>query len=299
MRISNNSIITAVKGYLVGAANVVPGVSGGTFALITGIYQQLIDSLNAILSIKTWKLFFTGRFKEFWKEIDGGFLLAFAIGVVISIFSLAKLITYTLAHYPVETWALFFGLILASAWYMLADLRPLSWKDAVTGLIGVALGVVVCTLSPTETPDNAWFLMLCGAIAISSMILPGISGSLVLLLLGKYNYVMEAVSNLDIPVLLIFSVGIVVGILAFSKFLHWLLAKWERPTMMVLLGFVLGSLVKVWPWSNGEAIRASQELAEGAAYNPHIVQAVIWCLVGIGAVVLIEYFAAKNNKTYN
>ncbi|MBR5056661.1 MAG: DUF368 domain-containing protein, partial [Bacteroidales bacterium] len=125
MKISENSIVTAIKGYLVGAANVVPGVSGGTFALITGIYQQLIDALNAILSLKMWKLFFTGKIKEFWKAIDGPFLLAFAIGVVISIFTLAKLITFTLAHYPVETWAFFFGLILASSWYMFRDLRPI------------------------------------------------------------------------------------------------------------------------------------------------------------------------------
>lgn len=297
MSISENSIVTAIKGYFVGAANVVPGVSGGTFALITGIYQQLIDSLNALLSTKTWKHFFKREFKEFWKEIDGEFLLAFGIGVVISIFTLAKLITYTLAHYPVETWALFFGLILASAWYMLADLRPLNWKDALTGLVGVALGVLVCTLSPTTTPDNPWFLMLCGAIAVSSMILPGISGSLVLVLFGKYNFVMEAVSSLDVPVLLLFAAGCAIGILVFSKFLHWLLARWERPTMLVLLGFVLGSLVKVWPWSNADAICASQGLAEGAAYNPHILQALIWCLIGIAAVILIEIFAAKQKKT--
>ena len=297
MSISGNSIVTAIKGYFVGAANVVPGVSGGTFALITGIYQQLIDSLNSILSIKTWKLFFTGEFKAFWKEIDGTFLLAFGFGVLVSIFTLAKLITYTLANYPVETWALFFGLILASAWYMFADLRPLKWKDLLTGFLGVALGVAVCMLSPTTTPDNWWFLCLCGAVAICSMILPGVSGSLVLVLLGKYDYVMAAVSSLDIPVLMVFAIGCVVGILAFSKFLHWLLARWERPTMIVLLGFVLGSLVKVWPWSNPEAIRESQGLAEGASYNPHIVQAILWCLAGIGIVVLIEIFASrKDNK---
>lgn len=297
MKISESHIITAIKGYLVGAANVVPGVSGGTFALITGIYQQLIDALNSILSVKTWKLFFTGKFKEFWKTVDGPFLLAFAFGVVISIFSLAKLITYTLAHYPVETWALFFGLILASSWYMFKDLRPIGWKGVLLVLAGAALGVVICTLSPASTPDNWWFLFLCGAIAICSMILPGISGSLILVLMCKYDFVMQAVSDLNIPVLLVFASGMLIGILAFSKFLHWLLARWERPTMLVLLGFVLGSLVKVWPWSNPEAIRISQGLAEGAAYNPHIVQAIIWCLVGIGAVILIELFASKQKKT--
>ena len=308
MRISETSIILALKGYLIGAANVVPGVSGGTFALITGIYQPLIDSLDSLLSPSSWKPLFKGRLAEFWKAVNGGFLLAVGYGMIFSVFTLARLITYTLAHYPVETWALFFGLILASAFYMFKDLRPVKGKDILFALLGVALGVAVCTLSPTETPDGKWFIFLCGAIAICSMILPGVSGSLMLVLLCKYDYIMEAVSGLDLGVLIVFGLGCAVGILAFSKFLHWLLQRWERPTMMVLLGFVVGSLVKVWPWSNMEEIALSQgftpqeavlaaDMPQAFGLSMHIPQAILWMVIGVAAVVVIERLGAREKKS--
>ena len=309
MKFAEGSFVTAIKGYLIGAANVVPGVSGGTFALITGIYQRTIDALSAVLSLKSWKLLFGGRGREFWKAIDGGFLIALAIGIVVSVFTLARLITFTLANYPVETWALFFGLILASAWYMFADLLPLRLKDILFAVAGIAAGVVICTLSPTSTPDSPWFIVICGAVAVSSMILPGLSGSLVLVLLSKYEFILNAVNTLDIPTLLFFAAGCVGGILAFSKFLHWLLARFERPTMLVLLGFVIGSLVKVWPWSNPEAIAASQGVEivapkglvsfgtlSGLGLELHILPAVLWCAAGIGAVILIEYLSRRSSS---
>lgn len=309
MKSAESSFVTAIKGYLIGAANVVPGVSGGTFALITGVFQRIIDSLNAVLSIKSWKLLFSGRGREFWKAIDGGFLLALAVGILVSVFTLARLITFTLANYPVETWALFFGLILASAWYMFADLRPLRPKDIAFALAGVAAGVVICTLSPARTPDSPWFLLVCGAVAVSSMILPGLSGSLVLVLMSKYEFILNAVNDFNLQVLLIFAAGCVVGILAFSKFLHWLMARYERPTMIVLLGFVTGSLVKVWPWSNAEAIASSQGIAieqhSGLAsfstltdlgLELHILPAILWCAAGIGAVILIESLSRRSKN---
>ena len=296
-----NDLVVALKGYLIGAANVVPGVSGGTFALITGIYQRLIDALNAVLSLSSWKLLLKGSFREFWKAIDGRFLLALACGLIVSVFSLARLITYTLSHWPVETWALFFGLILASAFYMFRDLRPFRSRDFIFAIAGIVLGVAVCTLSPASTPETGFFLFLCGAVAVCSMILPGISGSLMLVLMGKYDFILSALSSFDLPVLVLFGAGCVVGILAFSKFLHWLLSRFERPTMLVLLGFVLGSLVKVWPWSNLEAIALSQGMAETdaslvsgcgealeAGLSLHILPAVICCLAGIAMVILVE-----------
>lgn len=288
-----NNIVIAVKGFFMGAANVVPGVSGGTIALITGIYEEIIEALNSFMEPATWKALFHGRFKEFWENIHGTFLLSLAIGVVLSIFSLAKLMEFVLANYPVQTWAFFFGLIIASSIIMFRDIKGWKTADVLWALLGAALGLAVCTLSPTTTPDDAWFIFICGAIAICTMILPGISGSFILVIFSKYDYIMSAVAELNIPVLIVFGLGCVIGILAFSKFLHWLLGKAERQTMTVLLGFVLGSLVKVWPWSNPEAICESQGLPAGSAFDPHIAAAVIWCIIGIALVAGIEMAGKK------
>ena len=281
------------KGFLMGAANVVPGVSGGTIALITGIYAEVFEALNSLMVGATWKALFHGEFRKFWQCIHGRFLLALAIGVVASVFSLAKLMTYTLSHFPVQTWAFFFGLIIASAVLMFRDLKDWRARDVLFALLGVGLGLMVCTLSPTQTPDSWWFIFLCGAVAVCTMILPGISGSFVLVIFSKYDFIMNAVAELDVPVLLVFFAGCVVGIVAFSKFLHWLLARFERQTMLVLLGFVLGSLVKVWPWSNPEAIRLSQGLEAGMPYAPHIAAAVLWCLIGVALVLGTDYLGRR------
>ena len=291
-RLTGN-VITAIKGFFMGAANVVPGVSGGTIALITGIYEEIIEALNSFMEPSTWKSLFHGKFKEFWKNIHGTFLLSLAIGVLLSIFTLAKLLEFVLANYPVQTWAFFFGLIIASSVIMFRGIKGWKASDVLWALLGAALGLAVCTLSPTSTPDDAWFIFICGAIAICTMILPGISGSFILVIFSKYDYIMSAVAELDIPVLAVFGLGCVIGILAFSKFLHWLLGRAERQTMTVLLGFVLGSLVKVWPWSNPEAICASQGIPAGSVFEPHIAGAELWCIIGIALVAGIELAGKK------
>lgn len=286
-------LVTAVKGFFMGAANVVPGVSGGTIALITGIYSEIIEAINSLMVKETWKALLHGEFRKFWECIHGNFLLALGIGVVASVLSLAKLMTYVLAHYPIHTWAFFFGLIIASAILMFKDIKGWKPKDVLFGLVGVVLGVVVCTLSPTETPDDMWFIFVCGAIAICTMILPGISGSFILLIFCKYDYIMQAISDMNLPVLGVFAAGCAVGILAFSKFLHWLLARCERQTMLVLLGFVLGSLVKVWPWSNPDAICSSQGLSQGGAFAPMYGAAALWCVIGIVLVLAIDILGKR------
>ncbi|MGN0201775.1 MAG: DUF368 domain-containing protein [Candidatus Cryptobacteroides sp.] len=285
----------AAKGFAMGAANVIPGVSGGTIALLTGIFNELIGALNAILTPKAWKLLFKGSFREFWEYIHGKFLLWLAVGVLASVFSLAKLMEYVLGHHPVQTWAFFFGLILVSAVYMLADLKGKKAVDLVWLAVGAALGAAICLLSPSSTPDAPWFIAVCGAIAICTMILPGISGSFILVLLGKYDYIMGAVSNLDIPVLLMFAVGCVVGIVAFSKILHWLIDHFEKQTLLVLIGFTLGSLVKVWPWADKEAYEAANILAGCPAGELHVLSAVI-CAVLAGAVVIVLEVLAHRRK---
>lgn len=291
-------IIVALKGFGMGAANVVPGVSGGTIALLTGIYSDIVGALNAVTEKETWKSLLHGKFREFWRLIKGDFLVALLVGVLLSVFSLAKLVTWCLTYYPILTWAFFFGLILASAVVMVRGIKGFRGADLIPAVIGLALGLVICTMSPTKTTDDIWFIFLCGAISICAMILPGISGSFILLVMGKYHYIMQAITDLNWPVIIMFGVGCVVGILAFAKLLHWLLARWERQTMLVLLGFVFGSLVRVWPWYDGEAVAAAQLLRTGSVspLDLQIPGAVIWCAVGIAAVVLFELLGSRKKS---
>lgn len=276
-------IVNILKGVGIGSANVVPGVSGGTIAILTGIYSRIVGTLNAVTEPQTWKALMSGRFKEFWKHIDGTFLSALALGVVISVLSLARIMTIVLERFPIFTWAFFFGLILASAFLMFKDVKGWTVKDVVILAAGAAIAVFVCTLPEgAQTSESHAFIFLCGAISICTMILPGVSGSFVLLILGKYDFIMQAISSLDIPVLATFCLGCVVGLLAFAKFLHWLLRKWEKGTMLFLLGFVLGSLVKVWPWNNMEQVPGSEL---------HIPGAIAACLCGAALVLGIQYLS--------
>ena len=254
-------ITVGVKGACMGAADVIPGVSGGTIAFIMGIYDEFVGSI-ARIDATAIKMLFSGRIRDFWKHINGTFLLSLVLGIGVSVVALAGLMQTLLTNYPIQTWAFFFGLIVASSIFILRGISDWRMRDFGFLALGLLLGVVVCTLSPTQTPDDLWFIFLSGALAICAMILPGISGSFILLILGKYQYIMGVITNVvsgvdmgrNLLILAVFMVGAVVGILGFSKFLHWLLARWHRTTLIVLAGFIIGSLVKVWPWSNVEAM---------------------------------------------
>ena len=291
-------IIVAVKGACMGAADVIPGVSGGTIAFIMGIYDEFVGSI-AKIDATAVKMLFSGRIKDFWKHINGTFLVALAAGIGISVIALAGLMQTLLSTFPIQTWAFFFGLIVASSMFILRGISGWSIKDFIMLALGLALGVTVCTLSPTQTPDELWFIFISGALAICAMILPGISGSFILLILGKYQYIMaritELVSGVDpgrnALILGVFMLGAVVGILGFSKFLHWLLARWHRATLIVLAGFIIGSLVKVWPWSNTEAL-AQAEAAGGMLWG----WALLFAVLGFGLVTGIELIAKKGKK---
>mgnify|MGYP002514656748 FL=1 len=316
--------MVAVKGACMGAADVIPGVSGGTIAFITGIYDQLIGSINSING-EAIKLFFSGRFKEFWKHINGSFLVSLFCGILFSVLTLAGLMQYLLEHHPIQTWAFFFGLIVASSIFILKGIEGWNMKYVIFVILGIILGVVVCTLSPTQTPDALWFIFLSGAIAICAMILPGISGSFILLILGKYKFIMGAITGLtsgaavgeSMVILSVFAVGAVCGLLSFSKFLHWLLGRYHKQTLLVLAGFIIGSLVKVWPWSNMEAIvtaqfpeiadmvRATAEPVPAEILSDYIPQvdlqigsAILFALLGFSLVTGIETagkLLSKNN----
>ena len=254
-------LTVGIKGACMGAADVIPGVSGGTIAFIMGIYDEFVGSI-ARIDATAVKMLFSGRLRDFWKHINGTFLLSLVLGIGVSVVALAGLMQTLLTNYPIQTWAFFFGLIVASSIFILRGISDWHLRDFGFLALGLLLGVVVCTLSPTQTPDDLWFIFLSGALAICAMILPGISGSFILLILGKYQYIMGVITNVvsgvdmgrNLLILGVFMVGAVVGILGFSKFLHWLLARWHRTTLIVLAGFIIGSLVKVWPWSNVEAM---------------------------------------------
>ena len=315
------NIMVAVKGACMGAADVIPGVSGGTIAFIMGIYDEFVGSLASI-NAEALRLLFKGRFSAFWKHINGSFLLSLVIGIGISIIALAGLMQMLLSDFPIQTWAFFFGLIVASSLFIIRGISGWKLREGLLLVFGILLGAVICTLSPTQTPDGLWFIFLSGALAICAMILPGISGSFILLILGKYEYVLGAISGLvagvdpgrNLLILGVFGLGAIIGILSFSRFLHWLLARWQKETMIVLAGFIIGSLVKIWPWSNSEAIVLSQfpELASFedalpteiisqymASADLHISGAVLFAMIGFSLVTGIEMASkvASRKKT--
>lgn len=230
-----------------GAADVVPGVSGGTIAFITGIYEELINSIKSI-NLNAIKLFFTGKFKEFWAAINGTFLLSVFLGVGISVFSLAKGLEYLLTHYPILVWSFFFGLIVASAIYVSRSIKNWNFGTILSGIIGIAIAYSITVISPAEANTGYLFVFVSGMIAICAMILPGISGSFILVLLGMYKFILGAVGDMNLAVILTFLVGAAIGIIAFSNVLSWLLRKYHNLTIALLAGFMVGSLNKVWPW---------------------------------------------------
>ena len=236
-----------LRGLLMGAADIVPGVSGGTVAFITGIYDQLLDSLRAVdlaFLAKLSRLDITGA----WQHINGRFLLALLLGIATSIFSLAQLVSWVLEHHPVPLWAFFFGLILASAAVLLREVD--NWSAPKVLCLLSAGAVAVCiALSPVMSLEMGLAgVFLAGFLAVCAMILPGISGSFILVLLGMYSTTLMALKSLDLVFILVFVVGAGCGLLCFSRVLHWLLRRFHQGTMAVLTGFLFGSLMVVWPW---------------------------------------------------
>ncbi len=239
-------LLLGSKGVAMGAADVVPGVSGGTIAFISGIYDELVTTIKDLpASVPT---LFTQGPRAFWKASNLGFLLGLVSGIGLSIFSLAGLMTWLLEVWPIPTWSFFFGLVLASIVHVLKQVASPDWTMVPVFLLGTGLAYGITSIAPTSTPDALWFYFVCGAIAICAMILPGISGSFILLLMGKYASVLEAVRTFQMDILLVFAAGAIGGILAFSHFLSWLLRRFHALAIALLAGFMLGSLNKVWPW---------------------------------------------------
>lgn len=248
---------TLLKGLAMGAADVVPGVSGGTVAYITGIYQRLLDAISAV-GPTAWKAFRQDGIAGAWKTIDGSFLLALGSGIAVSILSLSKAVLWGLDHYPPVVWGFFFGLIVGS---LPLILRGIPKKQATKAfpllLLGIGIGFGLSILSPTEATLSLPYIFLSGALAICAMILPGISGSFILVLLGAYEGVLEGLHARDWALIFTFMAGAGVGLLSFARLLRWLFAQFPTAMVLTMAGFIIGSLAKIWPFQAAYASTVS------------------------------------------
>ena len=291
-----------LKGMAMGAADIVPGVSGGTIAFIAGIYERLLNALKSF-GPHLWPIFRQQGITGVWREIDGTFLLILFAGILTSVFSMANLITHLLLVYPEMIWSFFFGLTLVSAWYVGVQIRHRNWQVWLAFLIGAAAAYLITDLSPSDIQATPLSLFLCGMIAICAMILPGISGSFILLILGMYAHILNAVKMFQLSTLLIFASGCLVGLLSISRLLSWMLRRYHDFSLALLTGFMIGALNKVWPWkqtlqtrlnSSGEEIPFIQTNVLPAVYesvtgqSAHLTGAIVCAIVGVVLIVLLE-----------
>ena len=295
------------KGLAMGAANVIPGVSGGTIALITGIYERLIDAIKSC-DLKAAKLVMQGNLKGAWQHVDGTWLTILLGGVAISIVSLARLFEFLLESHERYTMAFFFGLIVISIAFVAKRVDSWNTSTIVSLIIGTIMAVSIAMLAPASENDHWFYVFLCGVFAISSMILPGLSGSFVLILMGNYALVLGAISSLSLNILIPLAVGCGFGLIAFSHILSWVFKRYPNETLALMTGFVIGSLVVIWPWK--EAVidiveRVGKEPREVVtAYEwflPQLQAASTWIAIGLMilgalAIVLMEKFAGGSEK---
>jgi len=304
------SLALFFKGMAMGAANVIPGVSGGTIALITGIYERLINAIKSF-DAQALKLLFKGKIKEFSKYTDLEFLVPVMFGLVAAVLSLAKLFEFLFGHYPVYIWAYFFGLVLASVYFVGKTVEKWNALNILFFVLGTGIAVAVSILHPAGENDNPWYLFLNGMIAIISMILPGLSGSFVLILLGNYQTIaINAINHFDLKILVPFGLGAVVGLIGFSHILSWLFKRYKHKTIALLTGFILGSLSVLWPWKkavyllidgkpvvkHGKQLVAYYEKVLPQNYDFGFYMAVVLIMLGILSIFLLEKYSEVESK---
>lgn len=304
----NQYLINSIKGLGMGAANVIPGVSGGTIALITGIFERLIQAIKSF-DLTAIKLLFAGKIKELIQHIDLWFLLSVFTGVAISIFTFARLFDYLFSNFPIHIWAYFFGLILASVYFVGKTVKKWTLGPVVSFLAGTAIAVVIAILNPSRENDSIIYLLICGVVAACSMILPGLSGSFVLILMGNYQLVMiDSINTLNFKVLIPVVIGAGVGLLAFSYFLAWIFKNYRDITIASLTGFILGSLSIIWPWKvvlttfvakNGDVLPLVQknvlpgQFSAQTGLPSHLLFAVLLIVCGIATIWIMEKMVEK------
>ncbi|MDT0559498.1 DUF368 domain-containing protein [Ichthyenterobacterium sp. W332] len=309
------------KGIAMGAADVVPGVSGGTIAFISGIYEELIESIDNINVgvFKTWK---TKGFKVAWNSVNGNFLLALFLGIAISIFSLAKSIKWLLANEPILLWSFFFGLVLASIWFIGKQIK--NWNVIlILALIATSIASYFITKTePFASPDSLLYLLFCGFLAIIAMILPGVSGAFILLILGAYTTAIdtvddlrEGISSLNFELLkdafirlLMLGLGAILGLKVFSKLLNWMFKNKKNLTLAILTGFMIGSLNKIWPWKNvlsyranshGEQVPLLEESISPLSFvgDNQLTMAIVLMVIGILSIIILEFLGKKKTSS--
>ncbi|WP_405398134.1 DUF368 domain-containing protein [Maribacter sp. Asnod2-G09] len=291
----------SLKGMAMGIAELVPGVSGGTIAFVTGIYEEFITSINNV-NLTTLKVLKEEGFKKFWEKLNGNFLLSLVIGMMISIFSLSKVIAWLLEEHTIVTWSFFFGLVLASVIFVAKSIKRWNILSVVLFIIGTVSAFYITTLPPSASSGSLPFIFLSGAIAICAMVLPGISGSFILVLLGSYKTVLEAVNEKDFGIIITFAFGAAFGILSFARVLKWMFTNYKDATLAVLTGFILGSLNKIWPWKYEiEVIKIGEkEIVIDENISPFAFQgdnqltfAIVAAVIGFSLIFILEKSASK------
>ncbi len=295
-------IIITLKGIAMGAADVVPGVSGGTIAFISGIYEELITSINNINPsvIRIWK---KEGFNAFWKKLNGNFLVALFLGIFISLFSLATLVSWLLENEPVLLWSFFFGLVAASIFFVGKEITRWYMGTVIILILGAIIAYFITTLPASENATSLPYLFMSGALAVCAMILPGISGAFILVLLGSYKTILDAVHERNIQVVLTVAIGAIFGLLSFAKLLKWMFSHYKNLTLALLTGFILGSLNKIWPWKLvletkiiGDKIIPLKE-QNVSPFNfegdSQLMFAIIAAIIGFSLIFILEKLASK------
>ncbi len=288
------SLILLLKGVAIGTANVIPGVSGGTLALITGVFERLINAIKSF-NLHALKLIAKGRFRDFAAATDLGFLSLIMGGMVIAIFSAARLFDYLFINYPVYIWSFFFGLILASIWYVYRTITRWDWTVVLAGLVAAAIAAGITFITPARENDGFIYLMICGAVAMCSMVLPGLSGSYVLIIMGNYQLVaIDDINHLRLEILFPFFLGAGIGLLGFSYVLSWVFRKYRNQTLSLLTGFMVGSMGVIWPWKdNITSSFGDEEVVTGyvwnlPAFNSELLFALLLMASAIALLVIME-----------
>lgn len=334
-RTFTDRLFLVIKGLAMGAANKVPGVSGGVVAFVAGFYEEFIYSLQKI-NFKAFKLFINFRFKSFWRYINGRFLGLLILGMLISYFSVSKILDYLIIHFELYVWAAFFGMIIGSIYYIVKDFNDWSRRNICLIIIGIIVGVSISLLAPAKENDNLWFVFICGIIGVSGMTLPGLSGSFILILLGNYvlllvdsvNALYDTIADLIrwdfsfienpqrtrlLQVVIVFSLGSLTGLVTLSHFLGYVLKRYKNATFAAIIGFITGSLGVVWPWKNKihkvDILGNTQIDALGNPildnydrYFPDFTTietyiGIFYILIGIGIVLWLEWYGQKTLKT--
>jgi len=294
-------LVVTFKGMAMGAADVVPGVSGGTIAFISGIYEELITSINNI-NLSLFKVIKEKGIKTAWEQLNGNFLLALFIGIGISVLSLAKLVSWLLENEPILIWSFFFGLVIASILVVGKQVKKWNLVTLFAMIAGAVLAYFITTLPPSDNVDSLPFLFLSGAIAVCAMILPGISGAFILVLLGSYKTIINAVHNLDIKIITVVGVGAIFGLLSFARLLKWMFNHYKNSTLALLTGFIIGSLNKIWPWKRvletktiAEKVITIDENISPFAFDGdnQLLYALIAAVIGFSLIFILEKSASK------